>query len=449
MVLQNLAVVPVTRPNRVSNKSKAKKVHFTQTRVEALRHSGAEPEPEYVYDLGKPGLAVRLTAAGARTFVFVGRLHGKLAPRFPLGRVGSLKLANARAAVDKIRGDVALGIDVVAERKALRKVESDRQTLNQTFAEFLAGERHKAKTVRDYRGLWRLYVADTLGRKPLKDITNEDIKKLHARSAGAVVTHKKEKDKERAEKARAEPVVSIGEPFVSRPEAPLASNAWKGHRTANKCVALLRTVLAFGGRKADNPAAGITWFKQAPRRRRLSDEEAARFRKALEGFEDAWRDFFTLSLLTGMRRQSLLTMRWADVDIDRSRWIVPATWSKHGDEMVMPLTREAVTLLAEMKNRRGISPWVFPSAKSKSGHIEEPRKARDRLLKAAAIENLWLHDLRRTFGSRLAESQASGPLIAAAMGHKSLQSARSYLHLQVDAVRDAMERAAIKIQEPG
>ena len=97
-----------------------------------------------------------------------------------------------------------------------------------------------------------------------------------------------------------------------------------------------------------------------------------------------------------------------------------------------------------MKIRRGTSPWVFPSQKSKSGHIEEPRKARERLLKAARIQNLWLHDLRRTFGSRLAETHASGAVIAAAMGHKSLQSARSYLHLQVDAVRDAMERAAVK-----
>ena len=100
-----------------------------------------------------------------------------------------------------------------------------------------------------------------------------------------------------------------------------------------------------------------------------------------------------------------------------------------------------------MKKRRGTSLWVFPSQKSKSGHIEEPRKARERLLKAAGIQNLWLHDLRRTFGSRLAETQASGAVIAAAMGHKSLQSARSYLHLQVDAVRDAMERAAVKSGE--
>src|SRR5271154_3112820 len=108
MVLQSSGVLPFPRSKRASNKSKAKKISFTQTRVEALRHSGSGPKPEYVYDRGKPGLAIRLTAGGARTYVFVGRLHGKVAPRFPLGRVVSLKLAKARAAVDKIRGDAAL-----------------------------------------------------------------------------------------------------------------------------------------------------------------------------------------------------------------------------------------------------------------------------------------------------------------------------------------------------
>src|SRR5262249_42974179 len=161
-------------------------------RVEALRHSGFRSEPEYVYDKGKPGLAIRLTARGACTYVFVGRLHGKLAPRRPLGRVESLHLAKARAAVDKIRGDVALGIDVVAEWKALRKREPARKTLDQVFTDFVAGDRHKAKTVRDYRSLWKLYVASPLGRKPIEDVTEEDVRKLHASAAATVVARMKE-----------------------------------------------------------------------------------------------------------------------------------------------------------------------------------------------------------------------------------------------------------------
>ena len=295
MVLQNSGVIPFSRPRRASNKSKAKKVNFTQARVEALRHSGFGPDPEYVYDKGKPGLAIRLTARGVRTYVFVGRLHGKLAPRRPLGRVESLHLAKARAAVDKIRGDVAFGIDVVAEWKALRKRDLDRKTLDQAFADFIAGDRHKPKTLRDYRSLWKLYVAGPLGRKPVEDVTAEDARKVHASAAAAVVARMKEKAKDRATRARLKSADSTGKIVVSPMPTPVTSDQWKGHRTANKAVVLLRTVLASAGRKADNPAEGISRFKQAPRRRRLSDEEAIRFRKALEGFEEVWRDFFTLS----------------------------------------------------------------------------------------------------------------------------------------------------------
>src|SRR5262245_13770667 len=125
------SLVLFAQPNHASNKSKATRVSFTQAKVEAMRHSGRKPAPEYVYDKGKPGLAIRLTAKCVRTYVFVGRLHGKLAPRKPLGRVESLTLAQARAAVDRIRGDVALGIDVIAQWKALRQVQAARETLDQ------------------------------------------------------------------------------------------------------------------------------------------------------------------------------------------------------------------------------------------------------------------------------------------------------------------------------
>ena len=430
MVLQQANILSFPSPIRPSTKAKARKIKFTQTKLEALRHRGGSPE--YVYDQDKPGLAVRLTSGGARTFVFVGRLHGKVT-RITLGRVEALPLNKARSAIDKIRGDVALGLDVVAQRKSLRRSEAARTILDQAFGQFVAGNRHRPKTARDYHGLWRLYIASGLGKKAVEAITGDDVKKLHAQVAAAVIGRRKTRAKERA--------------LASHDLSAHVSDDWKGHRTANKVVSLVRAVLAFAGRKADNPGGSVAWFKQSPRRRRLSDEEASTFRRALENFEPVWREFFTLSLLTGARRQSLLAMRWVDINLEQARWVIPATWSKHGDEMVVPLTREAVATLSGMKERRGASPWVFPSEKAKSGHLEEPKAAWMRLLQGAGIADLRLHDLRRTFGSRLAETGASGAVIAAAMGHKSLQSARSYLHLQVDAVREAAERAAIRIGE--
>jgi integrase len=428
MVLQYPTILAFPQQGGHSTKAKARKRRFTQAKVEAFQHGGGGPE--YLYDTEKPGLAVRLTSGGARTFVFVGRLHGKVA-RITLGRVESLPLAKARAAIDKIRGDVALGIDVIAQRKLLRRAEAVQTILDQAFGQFVAGNRHRPKTARDYHGLWSLYVASRLGKKTAEAITSDDVKKLHAHVAATVIGRRKIRTK--------------GEALP--PRAAQVSDDWKGHRTANKVVSLVRAVLAFAGREADNPAGSVAWFKQSPRRRRLSDSEASTFRRALENFEPVWREFFMLSLLTGARRQSLLAMRWIDINLEKWRWVIPATWSKHGDEMVVPLTREAGALLLEMKERRGASPWVFPSEKAKSGHLEEPKAAWSRLLQVAEIADLRLHDLRRTFGSRLAETGASGAVIAAAMGHKSLQSARSYLHLQVDAVREAAERAAIKPSE--
>jgi integrase len=137
-------------------------------------------------------------------------------------------------------------------------------------------------------------------------------------------------------------------------------------------------------------------------------------------------------------------MRWDDVDLRRATWTIPGNWSKHGDEVLVPLTSDATALLSDMKTRRGAAGWVFPSSRSSSGHITEPKKAWTRLMKAAGIEGLTIHDLQRTFGSRLAESGASGAVIAAAMGHTSLQSAKPYLHLQVEIVREHMERARVK-----
>ena len=174
----------------------------------------------------------------------------------------SISLAKARGAVDKIRGDAALGIDVVAVRKALRKKASEHKTLDQAFADFISGERHKSKTAGDYRSLWALYVAGRLGRKSIEDITADDVGKLHASTAAAVTTRAKEKANNRIAKGRTTQSQSAG--CVLK---PMASDAWKGHRTANKVVALLRAVLgAPDGKQTILPEASL-----GSSRRRVGD----------------------------------------------------------------------------------------------------------------------------------------------------------------------------------
>ena len=67
-------------------------------------------------------------------------------------------------------------------------------------------------------------------------------------------------------------------------------------------------------------------------------------------------------------------MRWQDLDLALGVWMVPATWSKNRREMAIPLTNIAVAVLQRRQQGRTRSPWVWPSAEAKVGHVVNPEK---------------------------------------------------------------------------
>ncbi len=73
-----------------------------------------------VFDEAAPGLAVRVTAAGAKSFLAQYTRPGGRKRRVPIGRWGAVTLEHARAAARGILGDVAKGRDPAAERAAAR-----------------------------------------------------------------------------------------------------------------------------------------------------------------------------------------------------------------------------------------------------------------------------------------------------------------------------------------
>ena len=90
---------------------------FTSARLAAVAtpNSGAIQ----VYDEATPGLAMRVTSAGARTFVLFRRLGGRPV-RMKLGSVRGMSITDARKAAQQIAGRAAAGVDVIAERAAAR-----------------------------------------------------------------------------------------------------------------------------------------------------------------------------------------------------------------------------------------------------------------------------------------------------------------------------------------
>ena len=58
-----------------------------------------------------------------------------------------------------------------------------------------------------------------------------------------------------------------------------------------------------------------------------------------------------------------------------------------------------------------------------------------RLLDRAGIEKLWIHDLRRTVGTYMANLGANQAQIQAQLGHRDPQSSKPYVHTNVEFVR--------------
>ena len=149
------------------------------------------------------------------------------------------------------------------------------------------------------------------------------------------------------------------------------------------------------------------------------------------------RDYLLVSILTGARRSNVLSMCWKDVDLKQRIWKLCET--KNDEPQTIPLVSLAVEILTCRKDNG--SDFVFHSAASKSGHLEEIKSGWKRVLKRAGITDLRLHDLRRTFGSWQALTGTSLHIIGKSLNHKSYAATQVYARLNIDPIRESVERA--------
>jgi integrase len=202
---------------------------------------------------------------------------------------------------------------------------------------------------------------------------------------------------------------------------------------------LARTWGVFGG---DNPAAGIELFKEEKRDRFVKPEELPELFKAIQKEPNPYRAAaFLILLLTGARKTEVLCMRWEDLDLKQATWRIPET--KAGRPHLLPLPRAAVKLLAHLPRQEG-SPYVFPGRRQ-GQHLVKLSKAWKTIRQEAKLEDVRIHDLRRTLGSWLAASGASLPLIGKALNHSQVSTTAVYARLDLEPVRVALEANAKKM----
>ncbi len=151
------------------------------------------------------------------------------------------------------------------------------------------------------------------------------------------------------------------------------------------------------------------------RRRVITDDEEERLLALMRQLRNKEVPIiFALGLETGMRRAELLSIRWAQVDLEAYTIDLDPEQSKIGEERLISLSDEAVAALK-----------ILPKKDERLFHykIEGWKTVWRRLVNGSGIENLNFHDLRRTAISRmLIETTSNSVAIAAMLGAKSVRS---------------------------
>lgn len=143
---------------------------------------------------------------------------------------------------------------------------------------------------------------------------------------------------------------------------------------------------------------------------------------------------------TGMRPEDeVFTMRWEHVDWLNNRYFVYDSKTPAGIRYVPISERMQKVLLSRFKGQR--QGWVFPSKRSKSGHLTTVAKQfREARKKAKLPDAVKLYCGRHTFGTDALERTKNLAAVMKAMGHSDVRCTMRYQHPGIDAIRDAVNQ---------
>lgn len=419
---------------------------LTPTQIERLK-----PDSE-IADTREPGLRVRVTANGVRSFRWAVREAGKLRwvtlGRFaPSPAVGFLTLREARSWLGRLKdahhaGELAkVEAELSAHLQPGQVAQAGARTVGDVAAQFwkLLDTRRKRKSD-EAAGIYRLYVEKEIGAVPLAALKKSQCVAMFQRAS--------------AQRA--------------------------------KVIAITKQLLAHAEMMDDdfvNPAArlrasdfGVT---SRSRKRWLSAEEIAAFWKALEvegpgGTKDETRverlktaAALRLLLLTGLRTSELRLAEWADVDLVEKTLTIPVKNQKltpkqaeQAHPFVVPLSTTAIRLLEGVRQLDAGKPrWVLTSAGG-SPYAEktfgrfmkrlwrgEKQRARTPHPLLEQLEPATPHDLRRTARSWLGRLGVAPHIAERCLNHRLGRIVETYdRHDYLGERRGALELWDSQIQ---
>lgn len=384
----------------------------------------------FLRDKGVPGLRVRVTANGAKSFVYEAKLNGKAISRtlgsFPLLTVGQAQ-AKARELAKTVKNDKQDPRELERQKKAAQAADN-------------AAAAAQAVTVGD---VWPVYLEH--GKPKRRDAWKPRYRAdLEAMAGSGGV-----KKKRGAGNTRPGPL----HPLMALPLAGVTEDAlksWFDREAKAGRHQAARALMMFRG--------FLRWCSARPEYRAMIDRDAGRAPAIVEALPQVtkrtdalqaaqvpgwWSGVVQLGnqtasvylrvlLLTGARREEIAALKWANVDF---QWRKLTLADKVDNTRVIPLTPYLAQLLAPLPRT---NEYVFAST-GKTGRITDARDSHGKALLSAGINHLTFHGLRRTFVQRGRAVVPAGA-VAQIAGHKPSATAEGYAVLPIDDLRPFAEQ---------
>ena len=154
-------------------------------------------------------------------------------------------------------------------------------------------------------------------------------------------------------------------------------------------------------------------------------------------FTDHLKPMVLVSLNTGMRRGELFDLKWSAVNFDTKTITVAGATTKTSDTRHIPMNKETVGVLEAWKKQVSESPYVFPS--QGGGRFEDVKSAWLKLLERAQIQGFRWHDMRHDFASRLVMAGVPLNTVRDLLGHADIKMTLRYAHLAPGTKAAAVE----------
>lgn len=283
-----------------------------------------------VYDEG--GMMLLVRPSGIQVWQYPYKHNGKYNV-YTIGRQDIIGSAEARRRLIEIKELLKQGIDPNQKKKddANNKIDKNLNTFEALGRQWYAKQTWKPKHAKNIMSRLEKDVFNNIGRKPITDITVKDI----------IIILKKIEER--------------GAPDVAK-------------RVNQYCTAIFDYAINMGICE-NNPALGRSKFVKSYKtknRDHLKEDEIPDFMKALEEANQLSISVLAAKLLslTFVRPYELRFARWEEINEKDATWTIPAErMLKNGREFVIPLSKQALEVIGQIKKISGNHEILFPGQK--------------------------------------------------------------------------------------